>query len=353
MNISLSWRDEPAKEDMLYARLFDDFYPSHASTKLDENIAKRIAEEFKVLTIDIQEDRSSYAYMEEDEDEVPREEVSIISGCHTKYFVHKESRIVCRVNKLSVRFSFNLTNEDYIRGILGEYVGETEDTRVPKVYLLCHNGSNLYLKRSELLVENFEIDKAYGRKFKPFYDNIVDKLTSKESGVLLLHGKPGSGKTTLIKHLTSVIRRKFVIVPNYMITQLSSPSTLPFLVDNPGMVLILEDAEDAVIARTDGARGPVAELLNLSDGMIGSAVKCSLIVTFNTPLTNIDGALRRKGRMIGEYHFKELDVQDSNSLLEYLGKSYKATSPMLLTDIYNLEEELISEIDQPAKIGFR
>jgi hypothetical protein len=52
----------------------------------------------------------------------------------------------------------------------------------------------------------------------------------------------------------------------------------------------------------------------------------------------IDSALLRKGRLIAEHKFDALSVEDTNRLLEHLGKEPNATKPMTLTEIYNLEE---------------
>jgi hypothetical protein len=138
-----------------------------------------------------------------------------------------------------------------------------------------------------------------------------------------------------------------------MIEELSAPHVIPFLMDNPELILILEDAEEAIMSRENGRKGAVAELLNLSDGLIGSAIKCSLIITFNTDVRNIDKALLRKGRLLGEYKFDKLSVEDSNNLLSYLEKDYQTDIPMLLTDIYNIDEQLIKPQEKRQLIGFR
>ena len=57
--------------------------------------------------------------------------------------------------------------------------------------------------------------------------------------------------------------------------------------------------------------------------------------------------------MIAEWKFEALDVEHSNRLLKTLGKEYVTDEPMILTDIYNLEEELNVVQKDLGKIGFK
>jgi hypothetical protein len=66
----------------------------------------------------------------------------------------------------------------------------------------------------------------------------------------------------------------------------------------------------------------------------------------------IDTALLRKGRLIAEHKFDALPVDDSNNLLNSLGKEANATKPMTLTEIYNIEEEEFKSVDKYSPIGF-
>ena len=66
----------------------------------------------------------------------------------------------------------------------------------------------------------------------------------------------------------------------------------------------------------------------------------------------IDRALLRKGRLICEHKFDKLTVNDSNLLLKHLGKEYVTKENMVLTDIYNIDEEIFKEDNKQTKIGF-
>lgn len=221
-----------------------------------------------------------------------------------------------------------------------------------KINLLTYKNDSFKLTETQLGRVGKNPLLRYPEEFGKFHTNIVKKLKEKSSGILLLHGEPGTGKTSYIKYLTSVVDRKFVIVPNYMVKELSSPTFIPFLVENPDLILILEDAEDQVASRDTTRNSGVAEILNLSDGLIGSAFNCSLICTFNTELRNIDSALMRKGRLIGEHKFDKLSRYEANKLLVSLGKPPIATGYMSLAEVYNADEELFKEKKERNTVGF-
>jgi len=58
----------------------------------------------------------------------------------------------------------------------------------------------------------------------------------------------------------------------------------------------------------------MANLLNLSDGLLSDCLHMQLISTFNTDIARLDKALLRKGRVIARYEFKPLTVEDSSIL---------------------------------------
>lgn len=241
----------------------------------------------------------------------------------------------------------------YIKNLIDKYKKKDKVTNESLVYLLGMENNQFKLISSPLKKTKENIELVYGGDFVGFHNNIVKSLKYKSSGILLLHGIPGTGKTSYIKQLTRIVnKRKFIIIPNYMIRDISNPTLVPFLLQNPDSILIFEDAEEAIKSRDGHGGSAVADILNLSDGLIGSALNCSIIVTFNTGLKNIDSALMRKGRLIGEHEFKTLSAIDSNKLLKALGKNYFTTTPMLLTDIYNYGEEVFKTENKRATIGF-
>ena len=208
----------------------------------------------------------------------------------------------------------------------------------------------------------FEIDKPtidvklnYGAEFaEKHYPNIINKLNGKKSGLLLFSSAPGAGKSFFIKHLASIVDRKFIYLSESVLSQgLDSPALIEILTMNRGCVVVIEDAEKFLISREENPNSFVSNLLNASDGILGDILDFRLILTHNmTKLEAIDPAVTRKGRMLYQHEFKPLSVVDANKKLEQLGVDYRTTKPMSLAEIYNLDDNGVEEKVERT-IGFR
>jgi ATP-dependent 26S proteasome regulatory subunit len=143
-------------------------------------------------------------------------------------------------------------------------------------------------------------------------------------------------------------------IPVGLIGALVSPDMLPLLMDNKDVVLVIEDAEKALLSRdVSGNSEIVSTILNLTDGFIGDALNISIIATFNTEKENIDQALLRKGRLRLSYEFKKLSKEDGRTLARSIGKPEEnITGEMSLAEIYNMDDDTgYKEIEQ-RRVGF-
>jgi len=249
------------------------------------------------------------------------------------------------------------------RGLIEDIIGSMKTfykkRRMPRpsseISLIVQR-SNGHLDTEEYPIKIKELDVAlnYGENFVPVFNKIVQRLNKKnDKGIILFHGVPGTGKTSLIKYLTKKVRKQFMFVPPSMAESITSPSFIPFLMEHPNSILVLEDAERVLSARDNnyGNQG-VSNILNVSDGILGDCLNIQIIATFNTNLKNIDEALLRKGRLIAEHEMKKLDVDAANKLLAHLGKDYITKKAMPLTDIYNIDQEVYKTIQEKGSVGF-
>ena len=153
-----------------------------------------------------------------------------------------------------------------------------------------------------------------------------------------------SGKTHYIRYLIEEIgEKKLVYIPPDLAKDISKPEFLTFLLTCANSVLIIEDAESIIRDRNEiafNASQAVANLLNLSDGLLGDAIHMQIIATFNCDLTIVDKALLRKGRLIASYEFGKLDTNSARMLSDKLGFGMEhILTPMTLAEIYNQNKE--------------
>jgi hypothetical protein len=199
--------------------------------------------------------------------------------------------------------------------------------------------------------ESVSIQELYNDDFTEIDSIIVDAIARKGSGMVLLHGEPGTGKTTYIKHLISKFKdREFIFVQNDFVKDLLKPNFISFLLNNKNSILIIEDAEKVVASRDNfNEDSVVSTILQLTDGLFSDFLNIKIICTFNTDIDRIDKALLRKGRMIAKYHFRPLAADKTAALARKLGRE-DVTGSLTLAEIFQFEKRDFTPLNK--RLGF-
>lgn len=199
-------------------------------------------------------------------------------------------------------------------------------------------------------LQNLDLGKNYNDDLP--HKEICEFINSDKNGLCLLHGKPGTGKTTYIKHLVTHTDKTIYYMDSSILSGVTDSKFIDFLSDSTNSIILIEDCEDLLRERING-NSRLATLLNLSDGILGDAFRFKFICTFNADIEKIDEALLRKGRTQIFYEFKPLETDKCNALLLERGVETKVSEPTTIADIYNFEvENLKSSVNKTQKIGF-
>ena len=223
-----------------------------------------------------------------------------------------------------------------------------------EIHLVTRDGDDMELKTMDIKKTKLDIGLMYDDGFAEIDAIIRKRLNKKEDkGIVLLHGLPGSGKTTYIRHLVGQIRKKVLFLSSGIVRKITDPDLMDLLIENPDCVLVIEDAEHLIMDRKIDPNSSVSDLLNLSDGLLADFLHVQLICTFNSPLTMVDPALLRKGRLIAKYEFGRLPVQKAQRVSDHMGHSTVIHQPMTLAEIASQREKDFEADRQVATIGFR
>lgn len=215
-----------------------------------------------------------------------------------------------------------------------------------KIGFLVNDYGELTIRYFNLVLKfPVDIEKHFNDDFKPFADDMLISLAERHKGLYILHGEPGTGKTTFIKYLAKTVRRNFIFIPAGMTSALATPDILNILMDHQDSVIVLEDCSKELISRDNNySPDSVANLLNMSDGILADSLNMTFIATVNMNLNKIDDAILRAGRCLGEYKFDSLTVDKCKEL------GFDVKEPHTIAQLYNGKN--MKQLNERKQIGF-
>lgn len=277
----------------------------------------------------------------------------------TGIYIHESGNFAC----LFTSFSKVYYEEDYKFTVVKGHEKELsrfikanfcafEKPKDLHISLLQENRGDYFLKKYPvLLIPNLNIEDNYNDDFIDVDKKLFNVILNNRKSLTILHGLPGTGKTTYIKNLCNRLSdqdREIVYLPPTITQMLASPSFINNLDLFKNKVVIIEDAE-SVLVETNNRSQAIANILNITDGILADIYNIHFIFTFNMDIRKIDQALLRKGRLTMKYEFKELSKEKVAKLAKKLGVETPKVGT--LAEMYNSEDNG-NEDKNKVKLGF-
>jgi len=222
------------------------------------------------------------------------------------------------------------------------------------ISLIINGREGLELKTLKNKKPLLQLNENYNDDLVTLHTALIKNLkVENSSGLILFHGIPGTGKSTYIRYLISLLKKEVIFLSPRMAGNLDDPGFVKLLTEHPNSIIIIEDAEELLVSRNTEKNSGISTLLNLTDGLLGTSLGIQFICTFNTPVSNIDKALLRKGRLVALYEFGALSIEKSEALLNNLGvKDFMVSQPMTLAEIFHVSDPEFQLSVKRNPIGF-
>ena len=161
----------------------------------------------------------------------------------------------------------NQDPEEAVKRVLKFIPVKAVKPKEAEIKLVAYN-QEYYTIDSKIQPTNLNIDENYNDDIKPVLEDIKKFLNERKSGLILLRGVVGTGKTNLIRHLVTTLPKNYILVTNTLASHLASPEFISFMLDHKNSVFIIEDCEQILMAREQNISNAIANILNLSDGLM-------------------------------------------------------------------------------------
>ena len=227
-----------------------------------------------------------------------------------------------------------------------QVIDDSEDGHNLNVVSLSNNSIELEeIKYDDIDIDN--IEEYYSKQTFKDLSKWLKKSKKQQSGLSILYGKRGTGKSSAIKYLATKLDSNLIFVPNNLVDlTINSSDFSKFLRKHENPILILDDCEMIFNEFFTKSNIIANNLMQLVDGLLSN--KLSIITIFNVEdKSEIDHNLIECNNLIDIIEFTDLSNSEANQLSELLGYKQKHKNDIRLLDLIKNTKS-----DNKKRLGF-
>lgn len=180
-------------------------------------------------------------------------------------------------------------------------------------------------------------------------EEYFQRFLDSKSGLLLLIGEPGTGKSSFIRALILYAERAGCMV--YDKKTAVSILTLKHFYSSTHGILVIEDP-DTLLGKRDHGNEDLAGVLNYTDGVVNDPTKKMVVSTNLASVNSVDPAVYREGRCYDVLQFRKLTPTEAAAararITDLPYREFKTDVPLATA----LGNELTAPGEKAQAIGF-
>ncbi len=223
-------------------------------------------------------------------------------------------------------------NIDYVYSLIkemSEIIIEGEDSLLSMI-----NIENSTIRATPIFYNlDNDFNKFYNNKTLKNISNTSKIISKNQSGLHILYGGEGRGKTSSIKIITSISNKRSFYIPNNMIEMtILNPDFINFISTYDEITIFIDDVDRIHNENYTRYISIINNIGQILDDIISNIVKVNFVLIFNEDsISDIVDDLSDK--LISVVEFKNLTIDESNVLIKHLNKKKKISSETRLIDI--------------------
>jgi len=196
-----------------------------------------------------------------------------------KYLIILKKNWLFGINQYNSGIYYDINEEhaelEELKTLISSCIIKSEEK--PHYYVIVkanHYEHDLALERCFVRKQDLKIETHYNDDFLFVHQKIESFINEEESGLVILHGIQGAGKTSYIRYLINHCKKRIIYLPVDMVDIIANPSFLPFILNYKDSILIIEDCEELLLSRSSskGMNSGLINILNLTDGLLGDSI---------------------------------------------------------------------------------